>query len=281
MGLAWIAYIGTVACNVGFESLKLGGTTSEQVSNEIFSWFTPAGYVFSIWSVIYLAMAIWLVSFTRDVAKLHKANVANQETNDLYRTRSAHDEHAMRDAPQNRTDTPGQNLFSLGNVVLFEISCGLNVLWLATWHFRMIAISVAVIAVFMAVLGLLYFNVFATTNRPIYRIPISLYFSWISVATVANCMYLLTSLGLGEMGLLQPTVTVVLAIFYLVQTALMKSSFDDRVFGLVVAWALVGIGVHVMPANPYVAIACFTIAAADLLISVIPWEKQIIKARTA
>lgn len=281
MGLAWIAYIGTVACNVGFESLKLGGTTSEQVSNEIFSWFTPAGYVFSIWSVIYLAMAIWLVSFTRDVAKLHKANVANQETNDPYRTRSSHDEHAMRDASQNRTDMTGQNLFSLGNIVLFEISCGLNVLWLTTWHFRMIAISVAIIAVFMAVLGLLYFNVFATTNRPIYRIPISLYFSWISVATVANCMYLLTSLGLGEMGLLQPTVTVILAIFYLMQTALMKSSFDDRVFGLVVAWALVGIGVHVMPANPYVAIACFTIAAADLLISVIPWEKQIIKARAA
>lgn len=281
LGIAWAAYVGTVACNMAFEMLKLGGTTSEQVSNEVFSWFTPAGYVFSIWPVIYLAMAIWLVSFTRDVMKLRKSDASTQDSPNSNRAQSVHGVHVVHDIPATRTNqATGQNLFSLGNVILFVVSCGLNVLWLATWHFRMIAVSVVIIALFMAVLGLLYFNVFATTDRQVYRIPISLYFSWISVATVANCMYLLTSLGLGEIHLLEPIATLVLAIFYLAQAALMKSSFDDMVFGLVVVWALVGIGVHLMPVNPYVAVACYTIAAAGLLVSLIPWEKQIVKTRT-
>jgi len=44
----WVALVATIACNALFESMKLGGVTSAEVSNEVFAWFAPAGYVFAI-----------------------------------------------------------------------------------------------------------------------------------------------------------------------------------------------------------------------------------------
>lgn len=44
-----ISYIVLVAFNALSEALELGGVTAGDVSNEVFAWFAPAGYVFSIW----------------------------------------------------------------------------------------------------------------------------------------------------------------------------------------------------------------------------------------
>lgn len=44
----------------------MGGTTSADIRRTgVFTWFTPAGYVFAIWSLIYVAMVVWLVAYTR------------------------------------------------------------------------------------------------------------------------------------------------------------------------------------------------------------------------
>ena len=94
----WVVYALTLVGNAVIEGGQVGGNTSATVAYGVFTWFTPAGYVFSIWSLIYVALIAWLVSYTREAPL-----------------------RAKRFTPVS---------------VLFIGSCVLNVLWLALWHFE-------------------------------------------------------------------------------------------------------------------------------------------------
>lgn len=102
----WAAYVVTVLCNLLFEATRLGGTTSGEVANLMYVWFMPAGYVFSIWGLIYVALIVWLVQYTRD-------------------------------AP-NRVRRFGFV------ALLFVVSCALNVAWLALFHFLQVYVGLFV-----------------------------------------------------------------------------------------------------------------------------------------
>ncbi|MBW9234973.1 hypothetical protein JQK62_22640, partial [Leptospira santarosai] len=56
-----IALIGVIAVNALANILPLNNQTTGEISNRLPVLFTPAGYVFSIWSVIYVLLIIWLV----------------------------------------------------------------------------------------------------------------------------------------------------------------------------------------------------------------------------
>ena len=99
----WLVYAFMIAGNAFVEATQFAGTTSASVAYSTFTWFTPAGYVFSIWSVIYVALFIWLVAYTRRAAKR----------------------------------SPGFTPMS----VLFIVSSGLNVLWLVIWHLQMLELA--------------------------------------------------------------------------------------------------------------------------------------------
>ena len=64
----WIVYALTLVGNAVIEGGQVGGNTSATVAYGVFTWFTPAGYVFAIWSVIYVALIVWLVAYTRNAA---------------------------------------------------------------------------------------------------------------------------------------------------------------------------------------------------------------------
>ncbi len=62
-----------VAVNLFANILPLNGVTTSEVSNRYQTLFTPSGYVFSIWGIIYLLLFIWLVGIT-----IKHAYVTNQ-----------------------------------------------------------------------------------------------------------------------------------------------------------------------------------------------------------
>ena len=117
----WIVYALTLLGNAIIEGGQVGGTTSADIAYGVFTWFTPAGYVFAIWSLIYIAMIVWLVAYTR-------------------------------------TAPTRPDRFTMTSV-LFIASCALNVLWLALWHFELVAVSFIVILAEWFVLAALYLNV--------------------------------------------------------------------------------------------------------------------------
>lgn len=219
--VTWIAYLGMVVCNILFEVLRLGGVTSAEVSNQIFAWFTPAGYVFSIWGVIYLALGIWLVLITRD---------------------------ALRDNP-----------FSKNISGLFILSCALNVSWLIAFHLQQFAGSLVIIIALWAVLALLYVGYYREGVSMLRMTPFSLYLGWITVATLANSAHVITRV-VGSIPVFDELSTILLALAVIALGYAMIRVANDKVFPLVLLWGVVGVGVHVMEASMLTALLVFIIA---------------------
>ena len=54
------AILFTIAINALSNILLFGGVNTGEAADRFFSYFTPAGYVFSIWSVIYTLQIIFI-----------------------------------------------------------------------------------------------------------------------------------------------------------------------------------------------------------------------------
>ena len=51
-----IAYAAVLTVNILSSALPLNGRTAGEISDALPSYFTPAGYTFAIWGLIYLAL---------------------------------------------------------------------------------------------------------------------------------------------------------------------------------------------------------------------------------
>ena len=228
----WVAYVLTVVGNAVIEAGQVGGVTSATVAYDVFTWFTPAGYVFSIWSLIYVALVVWLVAYTR----------------------------AAPTRPKGFTPVAG----------LFVLSSALNVLWLALWHFQLIAVSFIVILAFWAVLAALYLNVRRSAKSAAGWVPISIYTAWVTVATLANLSILVTRALDGGVPFLNGLFTIVLTAGVLALGYVMKRSFNDLAFPLVFLWALVGVGVHVSEVSWLTATVVYLLCIAGAVLTFAP-----------
>ena len=76
-------------------------------------------------------------------------------------------------------------------VVTYIISACLNMLWIVLWHNLRIVSSVVIMLGLLGSLIYLYRNIRSEVSY--FKVPISLYLGWITVATVANIAVLLFS----------------------------------------------------------------------------------------
>ena len=82
---------------------------------------------------------------------------------------------------------------------------------------------------------------FSLREKIFIRLPFSVYFGWITVATIANATTLLVSLGWDGFGISEPTWTVIIiAVGLAIGIATMLRN-RDIAYGLVIIWAYVGI----------------------------------------
>lgn len=238
----WVAFAATVICNVSFELLRLGGTTSAEVSDQVFAWFTPAGYAFSIWTLIYLALAVWLIGITRNYLKEEPRTYAQE--------------------------------------ALFSASCVLNIAWLAAFHFEHVGAALVVIILLWGALAALYAAERQAKASFARMAPVSLYLGWISVATIANAANLVTR-AIGEVPVLGEVSTVALVVVVLLAGYAMSRMADDKVFPLVIIWATVAVGVHLMDASPATATAVISVTVVAALLTYLRPETLIHKKEAA
>ena len=59
--LALISYFAMVIINGLASTVGINGKKTGEISNQVDVLFIPAGYVFSIWGLIYFLLFIWLV----------------------------------------------------------------------------------------------------------------------------------------------------------------------------------------------------------------------------
>ena len=239
---AWITFVAMIACNIAFEVLRFGGVTTAEVSNQVFVWFTPAGYAFAIWTLIYIGLAVWLISTTRDELRF------------------------------------GRNTHL--QCLLLCATCALNVLWLALFHLQMIALSLVAIILYWGAVALLYSVVQVPGKSLAQRAPLSLYLGWLSVATVINATNLVTR-TMGSVAILNEVSTIALAVIVLGAAIAMTKLAKDYIFPAVVLWAVVAVGVHLVDANPYIAAAIFAMCIISALIAYLPVERLGLRGKVA
>lgn len=199
----WVAFIAMIVVNYLSNSLPINGQTAAEISDRIDVLFKPAGYVFSIWIVIYALLAIWLILQYRKVKN-------------------------------------GQFNYKVG--ILFIVSCMLNIAWLLCWHYEQFALSVVVMFLLLITLIMIYLQYRPEQSSLSERLPFSFYLAWITVATIANVSYVLkyyeVDLGISEVIGSLILVAVAVIIGYIA-----VDYSKDIYFVLVIVWALIGIAV--------------------------------------
>ena len=196
-----VALVVVIAVNALANILPFGGQTTGEVSDKYHSLFTPAGFTFGIWSVIYLLLGVFVV---------YQALPAQRDNSALTRI-----------GPW------------------FKLGCAANALWMLVWHLEWIMVSLLLMAVLLYSLIVIYRCIDA--EAWLVRLPFSMYVGWIAVAIIANASAMQTALGWNERGFDAVTWTIVKLSIAGAIAAVMVLRRRDAVFGLVVAWASFGI----------------------------------------
>lgn len=209
-----------ITVNVLAAALPLNGQNTGAISDRFKVYFVPAGYVFSIWGIIYIGWIAFAV----------------------YQALPAH--------------LQSPRLRNLG--YLFALSGVFNAAWLFCWHYNRFGLSVLVMLTLLGLLiaSYLKLNVGRTAGSAAERwcidIPFGLYLGWISVATIANVSDWLYWVHWNGFGLDPQAWAAVMLVVAGVLGALMARMRHDAAFVLVLVWAFIGIAVK-QAAAPLVA----------------------------
>lgn len=192
-------------------ALPLNGKTTGQISDGFNVYFVPAGYVFSIWGVIYLGM----IAFTIFQAL-----------------------PSQRQNPRLRAAGWWVALGSLANTT-----------WIFLWHHEQFPLTVVVMLVLLSALIVTYLKSgmgrisVSPAERWAAHLPFSIYLGWITVATVANITVLLAYWQWNGFGIAPEIWMGIILAAVLIITALVSFTRRDVAYTLVILWALAGIGV--------------------------------------
>jgi benzodiazapine receptor len=206
-----LAVIIAITVNILAVALPLNGQDSAEISDRFRVYFVPAGYVFSIWSLIYLG---W-IAFT------------------IYQTLPAQKENPR--------------LRRLG--YLFAISCLFNGGWLFCWHYNFFGLSVLVMLTLVGLLiaSYLALNVGGDRVSKVERwcidSPFGVYLGWISVAAIANIADWLYLIQWNGFGLAPQAWAVIMLGVASLLGLLIAVTRRDAGYLLVFVWAFAGIAV--------------------------------------
>ena len=236
-----LAVVATIAINGLANALPLNGQTTGEISDRFQVYFVPAGYVFSIWGLIYLA----LVAFA------------------VYQALPA-----QRDNPRLRR---------VG--YLFALSCLANVAWLFLWHYEVFALTlVAMVALLLSLIAI-YLRLeigrahVSAAEKWLAHVPFSIYLGWVTVATIANVTSVLDYANWGSWGIRPEAWTVIMLVAGTAIAAAVGFTRRDVAYMLVIVWAFVGIAVK-HAGTPVVATAAWVTAAVVAVVLVVGTARQ-------
>lgn len=223
-----------IGVNAAANILPINGYNTGQLSALYPTGFTPAGWVFGIWSLIYIgliALSVWAI-----------------------RAKGAAEARVRLIFPA------------------FATSCVANASWIFVWHYRQILASLLVMLVLLASLIVVYVQLRrsrpqSTGERLCMDLPISLYLGWITTATIVNAAAWFYDRGaypfgfeMNEWAIL--SVTAATAVFVAVGTRT-----RDALYVAVFAWASLGIVLQKLPIwEPVRLVAMAACAAVTLLV---------------
>jgi len=221
-----VSYIGMLVVNLLANALPLNGKTTGEISDSYPNLFVPDGYVFSIWFVIYVLLAIFSVYQAKDLLKSEK-----------------------------------EDLPFIDDIGIFFIIANIgNILWIFFWHYELFLLPLIAILILFLALLVIYLKLeigvaeVPRNEKLFVHIPFSVYFGWLTVATVAQVTALLVELGAPSFGLIAELLTIIVIIVVIVIGLLTILTRNDIAYGLVLVWASIGIFTKQLPTNLLISI---------------------------
>jgi benzodiazapine receptor len=231
-----LAVIATIVINGLANALPLNGQTTGEISDRFQVYFVPAGYVFSIWGLIYIG----LIAF------------------------------AIYQALPSQRDNP--RLRRIG--YLFALSCVANIAWLFLWHYEIFPLTLVAMVALLLLLIAIYLRLdigraqVSTAEKWLVHVPFSIYLGWITVATIANVTSLLDYLNWSGWGISPETWTVIMLVAAVGIASAVSLTRGDVAYMLVIVWAFAGIAVK-HAGTPVVATAAWVTTALVALMLVV------------
>ncbi|RJE83922.1 tryptophan-rich sensory protein [Paenibacillus sp. 1011MAR3C5] len=233
---AWlnlIGFAGMIVVNFLANKLPIGGQTTGEISAQYPVLVTPAGYAFSIWSIIYMLLFLFVIyGFTKD------GRVSGR-------------------------------VAAIGK--FFFLSCLFNIGWLLLWHYELLTSSVFMMFALLIALGIVYGKINRTqparqAERWSVRLPFSIYLGWICVATIVNVAIALSAGGWDGFGLPDTTWAIIMLSAATVVALALGLKFKDIACMLVFVWAFIAIGIK-QQAYPEVAYTSYALAGLLVLVA--------------
>lgn len=206
-----VAFVVTVLINTLANTLVLNGKTTGEISDMYPTLITPAGYVFSIWGMIYILLFVFVV---------------------------------FQALPSQK-----EKEFQKEVSVLFVLSSAFNVAWLFLWQYGYITLSVVPMFALLASLVAIYLRLNVGKSSVSLReklsvhLPFSVYLGWITIAAIADVAAALVAVNWDRFGVSDVTWAVLVIIVASVITLAVIVTRKDVAYGLVIIWALAGIAV--------------------------------------
>lgn len=207
-----VAYVAMIGVNFLANALPIGGVTTGEASDSFPNLFTPAGVTFSIWGLIYLLLLVYTV----------------------YQFSSG-----------KKNDNPNREIIFKKINQYYLATSFANIAWIFAWHHGIIWLSVLIMLVFLVLLikiaDILNKERFSLRDNLCIRAPFSIYFGWITVATIANITAFLVNIGWNGFGISEIVWTIVIL---LVGAAIgtLRAYKDKNIFYVsVLVWAYSGI----------------------------------------
>lgn len=211
----------TIFVNFLANYLPINGLSSAEVSRLYRNPFTPAGFTFSIWGVIYTLLIIFIIYRFIGSGKIN-------------------------------------NAFSTGPY--FIIASIANMSWLFLWHNRLIPLSMLVILIlplslFQIFKRLQQYQNYSISEFLALKLPFSIYTAWVSVASIANFMALLVYFNKDWPANFLNIAAIIGILLSLAITVKILDKYNNTSFSLVIIWAYIGIiGAQLSYQNPVMAV---------------------------
>ena len=208
-----IGFLGTIVVNGLANALPLNNKTTGELSDQYPNLFVPAGLTFSIWGVIYILLAIFVI-------------------------------YGLVISIKNNT----QKTAFIENIgILFFISSLANIGWIFAWHYEILPLSLVLMLVILGSLITIYLRLrigksdSTLSERYMVHLPFSVYLGWITIATIANVTAVLVDINWNTFGLGEQFWAVAVIIVGIAIALSVLFTRKDIFYCLVVDWALLGI----------------------------------------
>lgn len=204
-----LTVLATLVVNILANALPLNGLNTGQISDRFQVYFVPAGYVFSIWGLIYLGLIVFAVFQALP---------------------------SQRENPRLRATGWWISLGGLANIA-----------WIFLWHYEQFPLTLIAMLALLVTLIVTYLRLgigrtpVASAERWAAHLLFSIYLGWITVATVANVTSLLDYLNWDGFGVAPEIWMGIVLAAVLAIAALVNFTRRDVAYALVILWALAGI----------------------------------------